>query len=620
MCGINGILAFHSAASRPEEMELLKTREAMHSRGPDGSGLWWSGDRRCGLGHRRLSIIDLSDRASQPMMSEDGQFVVVFNGEIYNYPQLRAELEGDGARFRTTSDTEVLLHLYARHGAEMVHRLRGMFAFAIWDQARHRLFLARDPYGIKPLYTANDGWIFRFASQVKALLAGGNVSRDPEPAGVVGFHLFGSVPEPFTLYRDIRSLPAGHTQWVDAAGPREPKPFSNLAEVLAKAAAESVSAAEIPERVRHGVLDSVRAHLLADVEVGIFLSAGVDSGALLGCMRDAGQRRIRAVTLAFDEFRGTPEDEVPLAAQVCERYGAQHVVRNLSRQEFVEDLPKILDAMDQPSIDGVNAWFVSKVAKEAGLKVVISGLGGDELLGGYPSFMDVPRWRRRFGVLSRVPGLSFLGRTAIGRVAPGFSRTRPKALGLLEYSGTWAGAYLLRRGLFLPNELPDVMDREIAREGLRRLKPLRRLAASLVPDPKSGMARVCVLESAHYMRNQLLRDADWAGMAHSLEIRVPLVDFALLGSLASSIPAITEGAGKAALAAAPTTPLPNEVVTRAKSGFGVPTGAWLSAFAGEASGSIAAKLEPKGIVSRRWSQAVLHGAILRKPPGEVHAS
>jgi asparagine synthase (glutamine-hydrolysing) len=620
MCGINGILAYHSAAGQPEETELLKTREAMRSRGPDGAGLWWSGDRRCGLGHRRLSIIDLSDRASQPMMNEDGQFVVVFNGEIYNYPELRAELETDGARFRTTSDTEVLLHLYARQGAEMVHRLRGMFAFAIWDQVERRLFLARDPYGIKPLYTSNDGWTFRFASQVKALLVGGNVSREPEPAGVVGFHLFGSVPEPFTLYRDIRSLPAGHTQWVDAAGPREPRPFSNLAEVLATAAAESVSAAEIPERVRHGVLDSVRAHLLADVEVGIFLSAGVDSGALLGCMRDAGQHRIRAITLAFDEFRGTPEDEAPLAAQVCERYGAQHVVRNLSQQEFVEDLPTILDAMDQPSIDGVNTWFVSKAAKEAGLKVVISGLGGDELLCGYPSFVDVPRWRRRFGVLSRVPGLGPFTRAVVGRVAPGFSRTRPKALGVLEYSGSWAGAYLLRRGLFLPNELPDVMDREIACEGLRRLKPLRRLAASLVPDPKSDMARVCVLESAHYMRNQLLRDADWAGMAHSLEIRVPIVDFTLLGALASTIPAITEGAGKAALAAAPTTPLPNEVVTRAKSGFGVPTGAWLSAFTGEASRSIAAKLEPKSIVSRRWSQAVLNGAILRKPPMEVHVS
>jgi asparagine synthase (glutamine-hydrolysing) len=554
------------------------------------------------------------------MTSGDGRFVVVFNGEIYNYPQLRTELETDGAGFCTTSDTEALLHLYAHYGADMVHRLRGMFAFAIWDQARRGLFLARDPYGIKPLYTANDGWTFRFASQVKALLAGGHISRDPEPAGIVGFHLFGSVPEPFTLYRDIRALPAGHTQWVDAAGPREPEPFSNIAEVLAKGAANPVPAAEIPERVRAGVLDSVRAHLLADVEVGIFLSAGVDSGALLGCIRDAGQREIRAITLAFEEFRGSSEDEAPLAACVCERYGAHHIVRRLSKQEFFEDLPTIMEAMDQPSIDGVNTWFVSKAAKEAGLKVAISGLGGDELLGGYPSFLDLPRWRRWFGPLAAVPGLGLFARKLIGGVAPSFSRTRPKALGVLEHSSNWAGTYLLRRGLFLPNELPEVMDAEIAREGLRRLKPLRRLAASLMPDPSSDVARVCVLESAHYMRNQLLRDADWAGMAHSLEIRVPLVDFTLLRALAPAIPALTPGAGKAALAKAPTVPLPDEIVTRAKTGFGVPTSAWMDAAARDGSGSTGRAAEAKGLVSRRWSQAVLNGAVLTKRQLEVHAS
>src|SRR4029077_15422095 len=256
-------------------------------------------------------------------------------------------------------------------------------------------------------------------------------------------------------------------------------------------------------------------------------------------MRDAGCREIRAITLAFEEFRGTSEDEAPLADRGGERYGARDVVRHVGQQEFVQDLPEILEAMDQPSIDGVNTWFVSKAAKEAGLKVAISGLGGDELLGGYPSFLDLPRWRHRFGLLAAVPGLGLLARKVIGGVAPGFSRKRPKALGVLEHSATWAGTYLLRRGLFLPNELPDVMDAEIAREGLRRLKPLRCLAASLTPDPSSDVARVCVLESAHYMRNQLLRDADWAGMAHSLEIRVPLVDFTLLGALARTIPALT---------------------------------------------------------------------------------
>src|SRR6202142_1854457 len=295
MCGINGIFSYHSAASLPKETELLATREAMRARGPDGSGIWWNTDRRCGLGHRRLSIIDLSERASQPMVSQDGGRVVTFNGEIYNYPALRTELEKQGVQFRTTSGTEALLHLYSLYGEAMVHKLRGMFAFAIWDEAKRGLFLGRDPYGIKPLYTANDGWMFRFASQVKALLEGGQVSRDPESAGIFGFDLFGSVPEPFTIYREIRALPAGHTQWIDSAGPREPKAFANIAAVLAEGAEHEAPANELRVRVRTAVLDSVRAHLLADVEVGVFLSAGIDSGALLGLMRDAGRGNIRAI-------------------------------------------------------------------------------------------------------------------------------------------------------------------------------------------------------------------------------------------------------------------------------------------------------------------------------------
>jgi asparagine synthase (glutamine-hydrolysing) len=613
MCGLNGIFAYHSAATKPRESELLATREAMRARGPDGAGTWWSADRRCGLAHRRLTILDLSDRASQPMISDDGRLVVVFNGEIYNYPQLRTELEAKGTRFRTTSDTEALLHLYGRYGTEMVQQLRGMFAFAIWDQKRRGLFLARDPYGIKPLYTANDGWTFRFASQVKALLAGGCIAREPEPAGHVGFYLFGSVPEPFTIYRDIRALPAGHTQWVDAAGPREPKSFANIAMLLTAKAPGT--APELADLVRTAVSDSVRAHLLADVEVGCFLSAGIDSGALLGLMREAGQREIRAITLAFEEFRGTEEDEAPLAALVAKRYGARHVVRRVGQREFFDDLPAILNAMDQPSIDGINTWFVSKAAREAGLKVAISGLGGDELLAGYPSFVDVPRWRHRFGPIAAVPGAGRLARLIMQAFPSSVVTARPKALGMLEYADSWAGAYLLRRGLFLPHELSEVMEHDFVREGLRRLQPLRLLAASLAPDPGSDIARICTLESAHYMRNQLLRDADWAGMAHGLEIRVPLVDLRLLKSLAPVVARFAQGAGKAALARAPSLPLPEEVVTRSKTGFAVPTGAWIST---------ACKLEPltedvhkpKGLVSRRWSQMVLGRPGI---PAGVHA-
>ncbi|HVA81272.1 MAG TPA: asparagine synthase C-terminal domain-containing protein, partial [Candidatus Binataceae bacterium] len=342
---------------------------------------------------------------------------------------------------------------------------------------------------------------------------------------------------------------------------------------------------------------------------GLFLSAGIDSGALLGLMRDAGQRDIRAITLAFDEFRGTEDDEAPLAAQVAERYGAKHIIRRVAKREFDDDLPAILDAMDQPSIDGVNAWFVAKAAKEAGLKVALSGLGGDELLAGYSSFTDLPRWRRRFGPFAAIPGLGRLVRGLLPALAPGLAQSRPKALGLLEYAHRWSGAYLLRRGLFLPHELPEIMDPDMAREGLRRLRPLRRFAASLTPDPGSDIGRVCALESAHYMRNQLLRDADWAGMAHGIEIRVPLVDVPLLKAVASTSPSLARAAGKTALANAPLVPLLSDRLTRAKTGFTVPTRGWIAAPAGAVVVAHREPMdEPQGLVSRRWSQLVLANA------------
>lgn len=605
MCGLNGIYAFHPAAAAPEESELVATRDAMRARGPDGSGAWWSENGRCALAHRRLSILDLSDRASQPMLSGDRRLAIVFNGEIYNYRALRAELEGRGTRFRTSSDTEVLLHLYAQDGPGMARSLRGMFAFAIWDERRGGLFLARDPYGIKPLYIANDGWTLRFASQVKALLAGQKISREPEPAGVVGFELFGSVPEPFTLYRDIRALPAGHTQWVDKIGPREPRPFANLASVLSRGAQEALPAAEVPACVANTMLDSVKGHLLADVEVGIFLSAGVDSGALLGLMRDAGQRDIQAITLAFEEFRNTDEDESPLAARLAERYGARHVVRRVSEAEFHDDLPAILSAMDQPSIDGVNSWFVAKAAREAGLKVALSGLGGDELLAGYPSFIDLPRWRKRLRLLTMIPGIGHVSRELLPILAPGLVKRKPKALGIFEYGRSWPGLYLLRRALFLPAELHRFLDPGLVKAGLARLKPLQMLAGHLKPDPGSDTGRVCALESLHYMRNQLLRDADWAGMAHGVEIRTPFVDSQVLRELAPAIARIGPGTGKEALANAPSLPLPGEILKRAKTGFGVPTSAWTKKIGMPQERSSRTTADSKGLTYRRWSQFVL---------------
>jgi len=594
MCGLNGILAYKSSAPLPDARELISTRDHMRLRGPDGEGEWWSEDRRLGLGHRRLAILDLSERGSQPMRSACGRYVVVYNGEIYNFPALRREIEAAGRSFQSHSDTEALLHLYAMKGADMVRDLRGMFAFAIWDQQARELFLARDPYGIKPLYYADDGQTFRFASQVKALLAGGQVSREPEPAGVVGFHLWGSVPEPFTLFRGLMALPAGSTLTIADGKVGVPKFYARIAQVLAQGAWHPSAVQDLPAMVRAATLDSVRAHLLADVEVGLFLSAGVDSGALLGLMRDAGQEKIRAITLAFDEFAGTAEDEAPLAAEIAALYCAEHLVRRISQAEFQADLPLILDAMDQPSIDGVNTWLVSKAAAEAGLKVVLSGLGGDELLAGYPSFREIPKWVNWLRVPGSVPGLGRAARRIANML--GLAQQKPKLAGLLEYGGDYAGAYLLRRGLFLPFELETVLDRDLVRAGLERLDVLPGVRAlALDPDPGSPTARVASLEASCYMRNQLLRDADWAGMAHSLEVRTPLVDFALLQALAPAIPGLAASEGKAALAAAPKLPLPSALVSRRKTGFGVPMGDWLT---------LAAR-DNKGAASRAWGQHVL---------------
>src|SRR5579863_2753692 len=220
MCGIAGIYAYHYAANPIDADELCRMRDHMAARGPDGAGAWCAQDGRVGLAHRRLAIIDLSANGAQPMAAADGTAIITFNGEIYNYRELRRELETRGHVFRTDSDTEVLLHLYAAHGPNMVCHLRGMFAFALWDSDRRKLLLARDPYGIKPLYYADDGWTLRFASQVKALVAGGDIDDAPCPAGVTGFRLFGSVPEPWTFVRAIKSVPAGSYVVADDDGVR----------------------------------------------------------------------------------------------------------------------------------------------------------------------------------------------------------------------------------------------------------------------------------------------------------------------------------------------------------------------------------------------------------------
>jgi asparagine synthase (glutamine-hydrolysing) len=576
MCGIVGIFAYHYAANPVDRVEVRRIRDHMAARGPDGYGEWHSDEGRVGFGHRCLAIVDLSERGKQPMMSADGNVVVTFNGEIYNYRQLRADLQSKGRTFLTDSDTEVLLHLYLEKGEAMVRDLRGMFAFGLWDQRRHALLLARDPYGIKPLYYSDDGWTFRFASQVKALIQGGKISRDPEPAGLVGFCLFGSVPEPFTSFQGIRALPAGSTLWVTSIGAGETSPYFSVAREYCDAEVAPVGAddEEAQLRVRSAVLDSVRHHLVADVPVGAFLSAGVDSGALVGLMRDAGQREIQTVTLGFEEFRGTKDDESAIAEEIAKQYGTRHTTRFVTEREFQQDIPKILEAMDQPSIDGVNTWFVAKVAHEQGLKVAISGLGGDELFGSYPSFRDLPRSVSLFAVAHRIPWLGKVTRWLLSGVNEFSHIMNPKGAGIIEYGGSYAGAYLLRRGVFMPWEIERIVGKEIARIGLRRLKVSEYIGDMLRPVPRTAFGKVATLESSLYMRNQLLRDTDWASMAHSLEVRVPLVDARLLSNLAPLTTKSTPRT-KHLLANSPQLPLPQALIERPKTGFGTPIQKWL---------------------------------------------
>jgi asparagine synthase (glutamine-hydrolysing) len=560
MCGIGGLFAYHPSAPAIDAAALSRISEALAKRGPDGEGRYV--EPHVGVVHRRLAIIDLHERANQPMVSGCGRFVLVFNGEIYNYAALAATLKQRGVALKTTSDTEVLLALLARDGLKALERVRGMYAFALYDRTERRLTLARDPFGIKPLYYADDGWTLKFASTVKALCAGDG-NADIDPAAAVGFALFGSVPEPFSWYRSIRTVPAGHSVTVDLAGPRAPRAERTLKQSLIDTAAPP----DLAAYARDALLDSVRHHLVADVPVGLFLSAGIDSGALAGLIQAADGRGATAVTLRFAEFAGGAEDEVPLAATVAQHYGLKHAVAEISEAHFRDDLDSILGAMDQPSIDGFNTWWVARAARELGLKVALSGLGGDELLGGYPSFRTLPRARTLLRVPAAIPGL---GRASRALLAP-WLKTQPKHAGLLELGGSWPGLYQLQRGLFMPWELPALLGSQLTRDGLERLDLPTRLAPLIVAAPAAQ--QIALLESSWYMRHQLLRDADWASMAHGLEVRVPLVDIALHAQIAPLLGRL--GVDKSLLANAPQPPLPAAVHHRPKSGFGTPVGRWL---------------------------------------------
>lgn len=547
--------------------------DAMSSRGPDAEGYWQSNSSSVFLGHRRLSIVDLESRANQPFVSDCSNYVIVFNGEIYNFLELRAALSEQGEVFRTTSDTEVILRLYIREGAQMLTRLRGMFAIAIWDTRKKNCFFARDPYGIKPLYVAKTrgGWLF--ASQVKALLASGLVSGETDPLGEASFWMLGSVAGPRTWFKDVFEIPPGSWAEINDEGKfTGPKSYWDIGESWS-ADPHDIEPEELGEQVRQALLESVKYHLVADVPVGVFLSGGIDSGALAGLMVECGVRQLTGVTIAYEEFRGTHDDEAPIAARIARHYGIDHVVRRVSRSEFEADLPTIMASMDQPSIDGINTWYASKAVAETGLKVVVSGVGGDELFLGYDGFRQIPPLVTAARAVGRIPG-----GIALAKLLSSIQATRTGNL-RWQHAPQWlqtvGGGWWLRRSTCAPGELPKLMGRHIGNMPPDDSVPehwLTDMVGKLPSDPVLALAQI---ESMTYLRNQLLRDSDWASMAHSVELRTPLVDAHLLKRLAPLLGQFRKFPNKTLLALAPAKPLPQEIITRRKTGFGIPVKIWI---------------------------------------------
>ncbi len=603
MCGFAGALIFRNDDKGTREQILRSMCLTMRMRGPDAEAYWNDPLGGLSLGHCRLSIIDTYSRANQPMVSDDGLHVIVFNGEIYNFCELRRSLESRGEVFCTQSDTEVLLKLYILEGENMLSKLRGMFAFAVWDRQKRSIFMARDPYGIKPLYIARfkNGWLF--ASQVKALLASNLVETYPDLVGQAGFWLFGNVPEPRTWFRDIRAIPAG--SWCRISMEDDfigPKSYWDIANAWREAPEFNGSSSEAQEIVRAAVSESVRHHLVADVPIGLFLSGGIDSGALAGLIREQSGASIHGITIAFNEFKGRHEDEVPGAREIAKRYGISHHVRTVTQKEFKEDLPKIFSSMDQPSIDGINTWYASKATAELGLKVVISGVGGDELFYGYPSFQQLPTLVSCCKTLERVPGARAVANFIFNQKARRSGNPRWRWLTL--FGVNLCGAYWLRRGLFAPEELQGLMGEVLANDALYEMDPeylVASMVGSLSPD---SMAAVGQIESMVYLRNQLLRDGDWASMAHSVELRTPLVDAWLLKDLMPVLRSFGKFKGKSMLAASPSPPLSEDLIGRTKTGFGIPLGDWGQESMTAQGASNKQTLVQSGADSRLWAKTI----------------
>ena len=564
MCGIGGVVA--GEGEKVDAEVLRKLSAGIARRGPDGQGEWVSPSESAALVHSRLAIIDLSPAGAQPMRF--GSLVITYNGEIYNHAELRKELEGCGRTFRSTCDTEVLLQLFDEFGEAMLPRLRGMFSFAIWNEATGTLFGARDFYGVKPFYYAHGRKLFAFASLVETLASSGVCDRRPDLASAAGFLLTGSIPEPRTQYEEIHSLPAG-TAFQLRAGELSIRRWSSPAAILSDAPRQENETT--PATVKEAIRQSVTDHLVSDVPVVTFLSAGIDSSAMLTIARQQTATELSALTLSFDEFAGTKDDEAPLAEKTARGLGVPHRTIRLTRRDFESEIEAFLGFMDQPTIDGLNTYLISHAAASEGFKVALSGLGADELLGGYPSFVNLPRIVVATRPFARIPTLA----RRVRKLGTRFARTprRRKLLATAAVGGSWPRAYIVQRQLFIEEEIERILSRDVAHAAFSNLSYEQVVRASMTPDPQESFRRVTALESSLYMRNQLLRDADWASMAHAVEVRVPFAERSLLHRLAPFLHGrrskkrwLIDAAGLSA---------DSEVASRKKTGFVVPVWEWM---------------------------------------------
>jgi asparagine synthase (glutamine-hydrolysing) len=553
----------------------------MHHRGPDDEGLF--ADDSVALGMRRLSIIDLGG-GHQPLFNEDGTVAVVFNGEIYNFQELRHTLESRGHVFRTASDTEVIVHAYEEWGEDCVDHLEGMFAFAVAETSKStrrgnpRVLLARDRLGIKPLYYALVDGNLVFASEVRSLLASGQIEPRLSQPALRSYLLFGSVVEPMTLVEGVYSLLPGHRIVISAASRHlriRPEPYWEFAESARQSTdTKTLDRGSATTFLRSLLEETVESHLIADVPVGVFLSSGTDSTALVAL---AAQKKaaLHTVTLVFREQEF---NEAELARLTARRFRTQHQELPLSGEDMLARLGEAVGAFDQPSMDGINTYFVSWAARQAGLRVVLSGLGGDEIFGGYSTFRWTSEAQSIAELARRVPGrLRSVMASAAEKVSERLSRkdAHRKMAALWRDPNFLPDPYFYTRLLFTPAQVLGLL----SSNGVVTAEPWQDWLARVVGESAllDDFTAVSCLESRSYMANTLLRDTDAMSMAHSLEVRVPFLDHPLVefvtrlpGSVKSS-----NGVPKSLLVEAMDDLLPGEVVSQRKRTFTLPWEHWL---------------------------------------------